>query len=127
WHLITCGSRHQNMFAIVEALPDLRRGFRACILVLDVARDLARVVPNIPEHRADRSVAFSKRDVRALVLLAVLDMQTHDDRLVLAEVGCGIEAGGDEMSDVQRDPDIVGPAAAGCGEIVRRGYFFGPD
>ena len=44
-----------------------------------------RVVTDIPEHLADRSVAFSQRHIRALIFLPVLDVQTQDLMVMLLE------------------------------------------
>src|SRR5207245_10199637 len=110
-----------------KALPDLSHAIPSIVFVLDIAWNLTCVAANISQHRVDGSVAFSKRNVGPLVLLAVLDMRAHDPIPVLAQVLERIKPGSDEMPNVQRDHYVVGPAAKRRGKIVRRGHFLRPD
>ena len=54
----------------------------------------------------DRSVAFSPGRVLAVVLLAVLEVQVADPVVMLLDVGDRVITGGEEVADVEVDPEV---------------------
>src|SRR4029453_5287037 len=57
------------------------------VLVFDVGRDRPLLALQQLQHLANRRVALAPRHVVALVLLAVLQVQVGDLRMVLADIG----------------------------------------
>lgn len=86
------------------------------VLVLDVGVDSPLVVAQQAQVGADGRVALAKRQVGAVVPLAVLDVQRHDAAVLLPEVFRGIAVGGGEVVDIEIDARVFRCALHGAGE-----------
>ena len=72
----------------------------------------------------DRSVALAPGCVLAVVLLAVLDVQVADPVVVLLDVGDRVITGGEEVADVEVDPEVL-RQRHGLREALRRRELVG--
>src|SRR5271163_63644 len=73
----------ERILAILEALPDFDHRVRTPVFELDVRGDIVLLALEEMKDLLDRSVALSPGCVRAVVLLAVLDVQVADPVVVL--------------------------------------------
>ena len=95
------------------------------IFVLDIGRNLPALIAKQLQNGHDRGVAFPERQVVAVVLFPILDVQGHDAVVVFAQEGNSVAAGSRKVSDVEVDGEISGRAMqgplkrVGCLELIR--------
>src|SRR3954454_8583111 len=98
--LIEIFRRTRSRERLLRVLEALLHFFRRCgltpVFVLDVGGNRPLLLLEQLEYFADRRLALAPRDVVALVLLAILQVQVRDVGVVLADVGDRVVVGGGE-------------------------------
>ena len=110
--------RGQRLLRILQALRDLDHRV-AGVLEFDVAGNVVFLVAQELQHLLDRGVSLAPRHVRAVILLAILQVEMRDAIVVFLDIRYRIEIRRGEMADVEVDRVIL-RGRENRGERIRR-------
>ena len=98
-------SRAQGRAAERHALLHLFYGVAARVLVFDARRDGPSLIAQQRQDGLDRRVAFTKRQIRPLIFLSILEVQRHDLVVMRFDELDGVEIRRGEVTDVEIHAD----------------------
>src|SRR5208282_4739953 len=107
-----CGSElssaFQRLLAVLETLRDFgdRVHARLAVLILDVGRNLPTLVTKQLQYGRDGRVTLAEGQVRTMILLSILNVQSDDSCVVLRNVRDGVPSRGHKVADVKIDADV---------------------
>src|SRR5712692_9776095 len=105
----------------LEAFLDLLdRRAGPTVFIFDVGGDRPAFFFEELQDLADRGVAFTPRRVVALMLFSILDVEVRDVGVMRLDVRDRVEVGGNEVSDVQIDLEVLRQLHRGGEAIGRR-------